>query len=268
MTRAAFLRRCWPRPLAALAHHGWSEYDSAKLLKLTGKIVESGYEHPHGHMRAGDAGQDLARGAGAALAHGAPRPGRRSSSSPAPPRRSRATPTATSPRKCAPSASSSTARPSSCDDARRAAPLGALEASGLGPGDAPVAVALPVGGDRAHRRHRACWSARSRCSTCACSACRAASRCKRLAAPRPALDRGELPADRAERPDDVHRARRPTSSPARCSSVKMCLILAAGAERGAVPRRRVSAARACGTSRRCASCRRRRRRASRPRPRC
>jgi hypothetical protein len=38
-------------PLAAAAHHGWSEYDSSKTLKLTGKIVESGYEHPHGHVR-------------------------------------------------------------------------------------------------------------------------------------------------------------------------------------------------------------------------
>jgi hypothetical protein len=38
-------------PLAALAHHGWSEYDTANTLKLTGKIVESGYEHPHGHIR-------------------------------------------------------------------------------------------------------------------------------------------------------------------------------------------------------------------------
>ena len=38
-------------PLAVSAHHGWSEYDSAKVLKLTGKIVESGYEHPHGHVR-------------------------------------------------------------------------------------------------------------------------------------------------------------------------------------------------------------------------
>ena len=37
-------------PVAAFAHHGWSEYDSAKELKLTGKIVESGYEHPHGHV--------------------------------------------------------------------------------------------------------------------------------------------------------------------------------------------------------------------------
>jgi len=34
-----------------LAHHGWSEYDSAKALKLTGKIVAYGYEHPHGHVR-------------------------------------------------------------------------------------------------------------------------------------------------------------------------------------------------------------------------
>ena len=38
-------------PLSALGHHGWSEYDSSKALKLTGKIVESGYEHPHGHVR-------------------------------------------------------------------------------------------------------------------------------------------------------------------------------------------------------------------------
>jgi hypothetical protein len=35
----------------AFAHHGWSEYDSTKELKLTGKIVESGYEHPHVHVR-------------------------------------------------------------------------------------------------------------------------------------------------------------------------------------------------------------------------
>jgi hypothetical protein len=38
-------------PLPLSAHHGWSEYDSSKTLKLTGKIVESGYEHPHGHVR-------------------------------------------------------------------------------------------------------------------------------------------------------------------------------------------------------------------------
>ena len=36
---------------SVFAHHGWSEYDSSKTLKLTGKIVESGYEHPHGHVR-------------------------------------------------------------------------------------------------------------------------------------------------------------------------------------------------------------------------
>jgi hypothetical protein len=33
------------------AHHGWSEYDSSNTLNLSGKIVESGYEHPHGHVR-------------------------------------------------------------------------------------------------------------------------------------------------------------------------------------------------------------------------
>ncbi len=37
--------------LPVLAHHGWSEYDSSKELKLTGTIAESGYEHPHGHIR-------------------------------------------------------------------------------------------------------------------------------------------------------------------------------------------------------------------------
>lgn len=36
---------------AAHAHHGWSEYDSSKALSLTGVIKESGYEHPHGHIR-------------------------------------------------------------------------------------------------------------------------------------------------------------------------------------------------------------------------
>jgi hypothetical protein len=35
----------------ALAHHGWSEYDSSKVLKVGGAIKESGYEHPHGHIR-------------------------------------------------------------------------------------------------------------------------------------------------------------------------------------------------------------------------
>lgn len=37
--------------LPALAHHGWSEYDATRTLTFTGKIVESGYEHPHGHIR-------------------------------------------------------------------------------------------------------------------------------------------------------------------------------------------------------------------------
>ena len=35
----------------AFAHHGWSEYDATKPLTFTGKILESGYEHPHGHIR-------------------------------------------------------------------------------------------------------------------------------------------------------------------------------------------------------------------------
>jgi uncharacterized protein DUF6152 len=38
-------------PALAWAHHGWSEYDTTRTLKLAGRIVESGYEHPHGHIR-------------------------------------------------------------------------------------------------------------------------------------------------------------------------------------------------------------------------
>src|SRR4029453_82738 len=38
-------------PFGALAHHGWSEYDSTTLLSLTGTIEEAGYEHPHGYVK-------------------------------------------------------------------------------------------------------------------------------------------------------------------------------------------------------------------------
>lgn len=37
-------------PFGALAHHGWSEYETSKPLKLTGTIIDFGYEHPHGHI--------------------------------------------------------------------------------------------------------------------------------------------------------------------------------------------------------------------------
>jgi Family of unknown function (DUF6152) len=35
----------------AMGHHGWSGYDSAQTLSLTGTIQESGYEHPHGYVK-------------------------------------------------------------------------------------------------------------------------------------------------------------------------------------------------------------------------
>jgi hypothetical protein len=35
----------------ALAHHGWSEYQSDKPLDLTGTIEQAGYEQPHGFVR-------------------------------------------------------------------------------------------------------------------------------------------------------------------------------------------------------------------------
>ena len=37
----------WP----ALAHHGWSEYDSSQTLTLVGTIDQAGYEHPHGFVK-------------------------------------------------------------------------------------------------------------------------------------------------------------------------------------------------------------------------
>ena len=51
MKRRLMLLGILTLPVAALAHHGWSEYDSARALKLTGRIVAYGYEHPHGHVR-------------------------------------------------------------------------------------------------------------------------------------------------------------------------------------------------------------------------
>ena len=36
---------------SAQAHHGWSGYDSSKVLNLEGVIKEAGYEHPHGYIR-------------------------------------------------------------------------------------------------------------------------------------------------------------------------------------------------------------------------
>jgi hypothetical protein len=37
-------------PLAAAAHHGWSEYEVTKPTKLTGIIESASYEHPHGSI--------------------------------------------------------------------------------------------------------------------------------------------------------------------------------------------------------------------------
>ena len=35
----------------ASAHHGWSEYDAQRPLRLSGTIEQFGYEHPHGFVR-------------------------------------------------------------------------------------------------------------------------------------------------------------------------------------------------------------------------
>lgn len=48
-----FVRACalvvlWSAAAATLlAHHGWGEYDSRKLMTLTGTITAAGYENPH-----------------------------------------------------------------------------------------------------------------------------------------------------------------------------------------------------------------------------
>ncbi len=34
----------------ALAHHGWSTYDPAKVMTLEGAILESAFEFPHGEI--------------------------------------------------------------------------------------------------------------------------------------------------------------------------------------------------------------------------
>ena len=38
-------------PALALAHHGWSSYETTKPMTLTGTISQAGYEHPHGFVR-------------------------------------------------------------------------------------------------------------------------------------------------------------------------------------------------------------------------
>lgn len=48
MKRFALLAALIAAP--ALAHHGWSEYDADRPLKLSGTIEKSGYEHPHGFV--------------------------------------------------------------------------------------------------------------------------------------------------------------------------------------------------------------------------
>ncbi|HET9489894.1 MAG TPA: DUF6152 family protein [Methylomirabilota bacterium] len=53
VTLALLIVGAWATALpgGAAAHHGWSGYDSSTPLNLTGEVKESGYEHPHGHMR-------------------------------------------------------------------------------------------------------------------------------------------------------------------------------------------------------------------------
>lgn len=38
-------------PGPAMSHHGWSEYAQDRVMKVSGEIIESSYEHPHGSLR-------------------------------------------------------------------------------------------------------------------------------------------------------------------------------------------------------------------------
>ena len=51
LTPAPLLTLLALAPAVVLAHHGWSGYDSSKVLTLTGTIREVGYEHPHGFVK-------------------------------------------------------------------------------------------------------------------------------------------------------------------------------------------------------------------------
>ena len=51
LTPAPLLTLLALAPAVVLAHHGWSGYDSSKVLTLTGTIREAGYEHPHGFVK-------------------------------------------------------------------------------------------------------------------------------------------------------------------------------------------------------------------------
>ena len=51
LTPAPLLTLLALAPAVALAHHGWSGYDSSKVLTLTGTSREAGYDHPHGFVK-------------------------------------------------------------------------------------------------------------------------------------------------------------------------------------------------------------------------
>lgn len=51
MKKRLFLLAALAAAGSALAHHGWSEYQSDKPLDLTGTIEQAGYEQPHGFVR-------------------------------------------------------------------------------------------------------------------------------------------------------------------------------------------------------------------------
>jgi predicted PilT family ATPase len=60
--RAAVVAVLAAAPCLVFAHHSLGDYDTSKLLKLTGKIVESAYENPHSHLRLETKGEGATAG--------------------------------------------------------------------------------------------------------------------------------------------------------------------------------------------------------------
>ncbi|NCU80119.1 MAG: hypothetical protein EBV55_06380, partial [Burkholderiaceae bacterium] len=51
LIRGLFLSLSLLVAFPSIAHHGWSEYEQTKLIKLSGKVIQNGYEHPHGFIK-------------------------------------------------------------------------------------------------------------------------------------------------------------------------------------------------------------------------
>jgi hypothetical protein len=59
MRRTALVLAIAAAPLAAAAHHGWSSFDTSKVLDHSGAVKSSTYSNPHGTLIMARGGRDL-----------------------------------------------------------------------------------------------------------------------------------------------------------------------------------------------------------------